>query len=341
MAPFQLKLGYYAELEKYPNPQRVLEEAVSAETHGFDTIWASDHFHPWIHTNAGCGFTWVWLSALAERTTKVSFGTGVTAPTLRYNPAVVAQAFATLGIMYPDRAFLTVATGEAMNELPVGCEWPKFEERVKRLGEAIKIIKSLWTEDFVSFAGAFYRLKKANLYTKPEHPIPLYVAASGPTVAELAGKYADGFLTQESFDKKHYTDVLFPALENGAKSAGRDPRNIEKLIELNVSYDEDYDKALEACRPWSTVMVPDFYKHPIHDPREIEQRSKSTDIDSIGRLWLVGPSIDDHIKKIEEYIGLGFTNIHFCSWSPDEKKFIEVYSNEVLPCLRERYSASN
>ncbi len=334
-----LSLGYFVELEKYPDPRVLIKEARLAEDSGFDAIWVSDHFHPWIHTDAGCSFTWIFLSALAENTRKISIGTAVTAPILRYHPAIVAQAFATLGVMYPGRIFLSVGTGEAMNELPLGYQWPSFKERASRLEEAIRVILGLWTGEFCNAKGAYYNLSGAKLYTIPSHRVPLYVAANGSTVGEIAGKYSDGVLTQEFADKNHYTDVLFPAVDKGAVLAKRDPKTVERMVELNLSYDEDYDKALEACRRWSTIMVPEFYKKPISDPRVIESRAGSLDMKEIGKLWLIGPSIDEHIKKIEEYIRVGFTNLHFCSWSPYEEKFIKIYSKEVLPYLREKYSA--
>ncbi len=123
------------------------------------------------------------------------FGTGLTAPTTRYHPAIVAQAFATLGDMYPGRVFIALGTGEAMNELPLGLNWPGFKERAERLEEAIKVMRLLWTKEFVNFRGKYYRLSGANLYTKPQRPIPIYVAANGPKTAEMAGRHADGFLT--------------------------------------------------------------------------------------------------------------------------------------------------
>jgi coenzyme F420-dependent glucose-6-phosphate dehydrogenase len=333
-----ISLGYFVELEKYPDPRVLIKEAQHAEVGGFDALWVSDHFHPWIHTDAGCSFTWVFLSALADNTRNIRIGTAVTSPILRYHPAIVAQAFATLGVMYPGRIFLSVGTGEAMNELPLGYRWPPFRERAARVEEAIKIILNLWTGQFCTVSGKYHSLNNAKLYTFPENHVPLYVAANGATVGEIAGKYSDGVLTQEFSDRNRYTDVLFPSVERGAVSAGRDPRCVERAIELNLSYDEDYDKALEACRRWSTIMVPEFYKKPISDPRVIESRANEVNLKDIGKLWLVGPSIDDdHIRKIEEYIKLGFTNLHFCSWSPSEDKFIEVYSKEVLPYLREKY----
>ena len=235
----KLTLGYYSDITQR-TPKQALEYAVTAEKEGFDSIWTGDHFHPWVHTGAKCGFAWVWFGSLGERTSRVMFGTGLTAPTIRYHPAIVAQAFATLGDMYPGRVFIALGTGEAMNELPLGLNWPGFKERAARLEEAIKVMRLLWTKEFVNFRGQYYRLKGANLYTKPQRPIPIYVAANGPKIAEMAGRHADGFLTLP-FPDSHYKDVLFPALEKGARDANRDPSKIERLMELQMAYDEDYD----------------------------------------------------------------------------------------------------
>jgi coenzyme F420-dependent glucose-6-phosphate dehydrogenase len=189
-----LKIGYLAPMEQY-QPLPMLQYTMAAEKAGFDSIWVSDHFHPWFHNNAAGGFAWVWMAAAAERTNSVEIGTAVTCPILRYNPAIVAQAFATLACMYPNRIFLGLGTGEAMNEVPVGCEWPKFAERVERLEESIRIMKLLWNENFVTFNGKYYKLRKANLYTKPKSPPPIFVASTGARVAEIAGRHADGLLT--------------------------------------------------------------------------------------------------------------------------------------------------
>lgn len=328
-------LGYYSDITQR-TPTQALEYAVMAEKEGFDSVWTGDHFHPWVHTGAKCGFAWVWLGSLGERTSRVMFGTGLTAPTIRYHPAIVAQAFATLGDMYPGRVFIALGTGEAMNELPLGLNWPPFKERAGRLEEAIKIMRLLWTKEFVNFRGKYYRLNGANLYTKPPKPIPLYVAANGPKVAEIAGRHADGFLTLP-FPDSHYKDVLFPALEKGAKEAGRDPAKIEKLMELQMAYDEDYNKAVQATRWWAPTVLPIFFKAPISDPREIEAHGKLVSEEGLLTGWFISSKIDDHIKNIERYIKLGFTNIHLQSSSPDESKFIQTFGRKVLPYLRETY----
>jgi len=315
-----------------------LDYAVAAEKAGFEEIWCSDHFHPWFHTNAHAGFAWVWIASAAERTRKARIGTGVTCPILRYNPAIVAQAFATLGVMYPGRIFLGLGTGEAMNEMPVGHNWPNFKERVRRLEEAVKVIKLLWADKFVSFRGQYYKLRKANLYTKPDPPVPLLLAASGGTVAELAGRLADGLITIP-FPETHYRNVLFPAFERAAQAAGRDPSKLEKAVETYVSYDSDYDKALASTRCWAGTAVPGMFKWPIYDPHEIEDIGKLVGDRQLAEQWLIGTKPEEHIKHIEKLIRCGFTSVHITSSSPNEPATIEMYAKHVLPYLTSTYKS--
>lgn len=330
-----IRCGIFAAHEQY-SPNQLLEHAVLAEKYGMDSIWSSDHFHPWAHSNAQAGFAWIWIAAAAERTKKIHIGTGVTAPILRYNPAIVAQAFATLDHMYPGRIFLGLGTGEAMNETPIGYTWPRHKERAERLEEAIKIIQMLWQKDWCNFKGKYYRLKNANLYTKPTGKIPIYVASSGAKVAELAGKYADGFLTIQQ-PREKFREVLFPAIERGAKATGRDPSSIEKVIELLGAYDEDFDKAVESCRFWGGVMLPVFFDANIADPRIVEYHAQFVGREAFAKNWLVVTSPDEAIKGIEEYLKLGFRHVQILSSSPDQKKFIRVFGEKVFPYLKETY----
>ena len=331
-----LRIGLSIAHEQH-QPTKLLEFAVAAEKAGFDSIWSSDHFHPWFQTNAAGGFAWVWTAAAAERTKRIQYGTGVTCPLFRYNPAIVAQAFATLGYMYPNRIFLGIGTGEAMNEVPLGYSWPGFKERTQRLEEAIRIMKLLWTEEWVTFKGRYYNLKKANLYTKPAHAIPLYVAASGATVTRIAGKYADGFLTLP-FPESHYRDILFPALDESAKKAGRDPSTIDKAIEVYVSYGANYEEALASVRCWAGTILPFVFKYPIADPREIEAYGRLVGDKQLTEAWLIGTTPEEHIKWVEKYIKLGFRNLHITSSSPNDLKTIEMYGKDVLPYLKSTYA---
>ena len=326
-------LGYKTCHEQY-QPDKLLMHAVLADKYGFETLWTSDHFHPWAHTGAGGGFAWTWMASAAERTKNMRIGTAVTAPTLRYHPAVVAQAFATLAYMYPNRIFLGLGAGEAMNESPLGYTWPAPGQRVEMLEEALIVIKKLWTEDFVTFNGKHYRLKKANLYTKPNRPLKIYVATAGPRVAEMAGKLADGLLlcqpTLETAGK------LIRAFERGAEKEGKDLSSLEKVVEVTVSYDEDYEAAVKSCRFWNGSMVPIFYNHDISDPRDIEAYGKLIGDEAVAKRWIIGTTADEHIEKIERYIEAGFNHLFFVSSSPNEPKFIKFYGEKVLPYLREK-----
>ncbi len=331
-----LKLGYATEHEEY-QPQQLLDFTVEAEKAGFESVWTSDHFHPWAHTNAAGGFAWVWMTAAAERTRRLEIGTAVTCPILRYNPAIIAQAFATMRALYPNRIFIGVGTGEALNESPVGCPWPSFRERAERLEEAVTVMKLLWSKNFVNFKGKYYRLRRANLYTKPTTPVPVYVAASGPTVAEIAGRIGDGFLTVNTTED-HYRNVLSPAVEKGAKEAGRDPKNIIRAVEVGVAYDEDYDKALARARFWAGALLPVMYKYDIFDPREVEEHGSYVGDEQIAQHRLIGTKPEDHIKNLEKYIKMGFQHIYIQSSSPDEIRTIQMYAKEVLPYIRSTYT---
>jgi secondary-alcohol dehydrogenase (coenzyme-F420) len=322
-------IGMQISLEQF-QPDIALEHVLLAEKAGFDSIWASDHFLPWFHTNAACSFAWTFMASCAQATKKIKFGTGITCPILRYNPGLVAQAFATLNYMYKDRIFISVATGEALNEVPLGHKWPSYSERVQRLEEAIGILRKLWTGDLVSFKGKYYRLNKAKLYTPPRSKIPIFVAASGPTVSELAGRLGDGLLTVPA-PEETYKDVIFPALEKGLRESKRSFDDIDRSIELWMSYDKDTDKALKSVRPWAGSLLPVFFKLGVYDPREIEAHGNFVGDEQLSQYWIVSDSSEPFIKAIEKYTRLGFNQIHITSSSPEQKNFIEIFGKEVLP----------
>ena len=202
-----LKLGYKASAEQF-HPRELLEFAVHAESVGFDSIMVSDHFQPWRHTGGHAPFSFAWMGALGERTSHVMIGTSVVAPTFRYHPSIVAQAIGTLGELFPGRVLLGVGTGESLNEVPAtGIQWPPFKERFARLREAIEIMHRLAREERVSYEGEHFRTDKATIYDKPEIPVPIYVAASGPTAARLAGRVADGFICTSGKAPELYRDT--------------------------------------------------------------------------------------------------------------------------------------
>ncbi len=328
-----IELGYQMSLEQF-QPDVALEHAVLAEKYGFESIWASDHFMPWYHTNASSCFAWSWLGAAAQATKRMKFGTGLTCPSFRYHPGLVAQAFATLDYMFPGRIFLSLGTGEALNEMPLGYEWPQHAERLGRLEEAIQVIRKLWTGDLVSHKGAYYRLRKAKLYTPPKGRIPIFVAASGQKAAELAGRAGDGLLTVPNPDDSYFKDLLFPAVERGLLASERQRDSFEWNVELQVSFDEDYDKAIQSVRPWAGNVMPIFFNLGVSDPRVIEEHGKFVGDKELAKMWVIATSSEPIMNAIERYARLGFTGIHITSSSPSQEKFMKLFEKEIRPNFR-------
>jgi coenzyme F420-dependent glucose-6-phosphate dehydrogenase len=327
-----LRLGWKASAEQF-GPRPLLEFAVLAEEVGFDSVWVSDHYLPWRHTDGHAPFSMAWLGALGERTSRVLMGTSVLTPTFRYHPALVAQAFATLGVMYPERVILGVGTGESMNEVPVlGIEWPEFRERFRRLSEATKLIRKLWTEEFVEFEGDFYHVHGLTVYDRPEKPVPIYVAASGEVVARFAGRQADGFICTSGKGIQLYRDKLLPAVREGAQAAGRDFDAIEKTIEMKVCFNPDRSQALSDTRIWAALALPAEDKVDIYDPRELEARVEDPE-----RRWLISDNVEEHVEQIAPYLELGFRHLVFHAPGDDQAGFLRRYAEQIVPRLRERW----
>ncbi len=329
-----LTLGYKASAEQF-GPRELLEFAVLAEEVGFDSVAVSDHFQPWRHTDGHAPFAFAWLAALGERTQRVRLGTSVVTPTFRYHPSIIAHAMATLGCLYPGRVFLGIGTGEAMNEVAAtGIKWPGFKERFERLREAIYLMRRLWSEERVTFEGRYYRTYNATLYDRPTQPIPLYVAASGPTAAKLAGQIADGLICTSGKAPELYRDTLLPNLEEGAREAGRNPQAIERIIEMKVSFDHDRDRALTDTRYWAALALRPEEKTGIEDPIALEQLADALPIERAASRWIVSTDPDEHVERIRPYLELGFTHLIFHAPGPDQARFLRLYAQEVLPRLR-------
>ncbi len=331
-----LRLGYWCAQEQY-DPSRLLQSALHAEVVGFDIIVTSDHFHPWSDTGGQSGFPWVWLAAAAERTRKVELGTAVTTPTLRYHPAIVAQAFATLDNLYPERIFITLGTGHSMNETPLGFRWPEYQEKVDRLEEAVDIITALWKGGFVTYDGKYYRLDKAKLYTLPKSKIPIYLATSNPKVAAIAGRKCEGILTNPRGLEK-YKEII-EAMEKAAAKTGRDHSKLKKCIEFKVSYDVDYNRALKSAMFWAPTAIPRQKREKIADPRELEAAVGAEEEAKIRETWLITTDVDDIIDRLGEFLKIGFERVYIHSASPNEEKFLNLLGREILPWMREYYGS--
>ncbi|HEV3125263.1 MAG TPA: TIGR03557 family F420-dependent LLM class oxidoreductase, partial [Candidatus Dormibacteraeota bacterium] len=262
-----LRLGYKASAEQF-DPQTLLRFSVLAEELGFDSVFISDHLQGWRHHGGHAPFALSWLGALGARTERITVGTSVLTPTFRYHPGVVAQAFGTLGCLYPDRVVLGIGSGESLNEVPLGVVWPEQKERFARLREAAEIIRALWSGDRVTFDGAYYRLDKATIYDRPEHAVPLYIAASGPAAARLAGRVADGFICTSGKAPALYSETLVPAVAEGAARANRGVADLDMMIEMKVSFDHDLTRAREDTRVWAALALSPEEKVGVEDPLE-------------------------------------------------------------------------
>jgi coenzyme F420-dependent glucose-6-phosphate dehydrogenase len=334
-----LKLGYKASAEQFA-PRELVEIAVAAEEHGFDSVAVSDHFQPWRHTGGHAPFSLAWMAAVGERTSRVQIGTSVLTPTFRYNPAVIAQAFATMGVLYPGRIFLGVGTGEALNEIATGFrgageqDWPEFKERYARLREAVSLMRALWSEDRVNFDGEYYSTHDASIYDRPEGGIPVYIAAGGPLVAGYAGRAGDGFICTSGKGMDLYTEKLIPAVIAGAEKAGRDVAKIDHMIEIKLSYDTDPALALENTRFWAPLSLSTEEKHDLTDPVEMERAADALPIEQVATRWIVGSDPEETVAKIKVYLDAGFNHLVFHGPGQDQGRFLTQFERDLAPRLR-------
>ncbi|KAA8970034.1 glucose-6-phosphate dehydrogenase (coenzyme-F420) [Mycobacterium sp.] len=331
----ELKLGYKASAEQF-GPRELVELAVSAEAHGMDSATVSDHFQPWRHRGGHAPFSLAWMTAVGERTKRVTLGTSVLTPTFRYNPAVIAQAFATMACLYPDRVFLGVGTGEALNEIATGYQgqWPEFTERFARLRESVRLMRELWNGDRVDFDGQYYRVRGASIYDVPRGGVPVYIAAAGPVVAKYAGRTGDGFICTSGKGAELYRDKLVPAVEEGAAAAGRSVDEIDKMIEIKISYDPDPESALENTRFWAPLSLTAEQKHSIGDPIEMEAAADALPIEQVAKRWIVTSDPDEAVEKVGQYRAWGFNHLVFHAPGHDQRRFLELFEKDLAPRLR-------
>ena len=326
-----MKIGYKASAEQF-GPTELLGYAVEAERAGFEIVAVSDHFQPWRHHGGHSPAALPWLGAVGQRTERAVIGTSVLTPTLRYHPSIIAQAFATMACLTPGRVFLGVGTGEAMNETPVtGGAFPGRKERRQRLAEAIELIRRLWTDERIDFQGNFYSTANATIYDRPSEPVPIYVAASGPLAAKLAGRVGDGFICTSGKDPALYEELLANVAE-GANAAGRDPGAIKRMIEVKVSYDRDREQAVGNCAWWAALALTPEQKEGVEDPIEME-RLADENADKAHTRFIASNDPDEIVEKIGMYVDLGFDELVLHFPGPDQSTAIGEFAADVLPRL--------
>lgn len=320
-------IGFVLSSEQFPTPELVkLGEA--ADRAGFGAIWTSDHFQPWQDNQGHSSHAWITLAAVGQRTAHVLMGTGVTCPTYRYRPAIVAEGFASLGLLYPGRVFLGVGTGEALNERASGGGWGSYRERGDRLIEAVKLIRRLWTGDWVSHDGRYYPIEQARLYDVPSQPVPIYFAAAGPKSMRLAGIHGDGLITSA---ENALQPELRDAFREGARSAGKDPEAMPIVVEQMVSVSGPSEAAQDAER-WR--FLPKAFESYVTDPdpRSIQRRAEAdVPIDQVVAKFTVGEDPGIHIQALQKLIDAGVTHIFVHSAQQDQRKVINFYGRHVLP----------
>ncbi|MFC0314385.1 glucose-6-phosphate dehydrogenase (coenzyme-F420) [Gordonia phosphorivorans] len=331
----ELKLGLKASAEQF-GPRELVEIAVAAEEFGLDSVTVSDHFQPWRHNGGHAPFSLAWLAAVGERTERLQMGTSVLTPTFRYNPAVIAQAFATFGCLYPGRVMLGVGTGEALNEYATGFtgDWPEFKERFARLREAVRLMRELWTGDEVNFEGDYYSTQGAYMYDVPAEPIPVYIAAGGPVVARYAGRAGDGFICTSGKGMDLYTEKLIPAVREGAAKADREFAAIDRMIEIKISYDPDPAVALENTRFWAPLSLTPEQKHSVNSSVEMERLADELPIEQVAKRWIVASTPEQAIAQIKPYLDAGLNHLVFHNPGADQRRFLEAFTAEVVPELR-------
>jgi coenzyme F420-dependent glucose-6-phosphate dehydrogenase len=330
----QMQIGYAAMLEQF-SPEEAIALAAYAELHGFSGTMADDHFQPWVPQQGQASFVWSVLGALGAATAG-DLGTGVTTPTFRMHPAVVAQASATLAVMYPERHWLGVGSGEAINEHVVGRYWPEAPERINRMFEAIELIKKLFSASIagrdIRHAGQYFTLESTRLWTMPEVAPPIYVATAGPVTARRAGRTVDGLITIAAPPER--LAAVLGRFGEGAREAGRDPSTMPRILSLHLSWAPTDEEAMRnALVEWPNGGMR-FPKADIRSPFEFEQFAKLVRPEDFEGRLVVSADPDVHRAAIQRYLDLGFDRVYLHNAGRNQREFLDVFGRDVLPALR-------
>jgi coenzyme F420-dependent glucose-6-phosphate dehydrogenase len=325
----QAHVGYATMLEQF-DPVEATRYTALAEQAGFRGAMVADHFQPWVPAQGNASFVWNVLTAIGERTTG-DMGPGVTCPSFRFHPAMVAQASATLAAMYPDRHWLGLGSGEALNEHIVGGYWPEALERLARMWEAIEIIQKLFTGKDVKHRGQYFHLETARLWSMPASPPPIYVATAGPITAKRAGKQVDGIITPGATLEK--IGNLFGRFDAGAKEASREPGSQVKILQLHLSWAPTDEEALRnAMHEWPNGGMK-FPKGDIRSPHDFEQMAKLVRPEDFEGRMLISSDPDAHRAEIQRFLDAGVDRVYLHNVGRNQTEWIDVFGRDVLPKL--------
>ena len=331
----RLSVGYKASAEQF-GPRDLVELGVRAEEVGLDSVWVSDHLQPWRHEGGHAPNALAALTAIGERTERVVLGTSVLTPTFRYNPAVLAQQFATLALLNPGRVVLGIGSGEALNEISVGLrEWPDFKERWARMREAVRLMRELWAGERVTFEGDWYRTVDATIYDRPEGGVPIWVAAGGPQMARYAGRVGDGFICTSGKGMDLYTEKLLPAVEEGLEAGGRASSDLARMLEVKLSYAPTEAEAMENCRFWAPLSLSAEEKHRLDDPVEMAAAADRLPIEQVASRWIIATTPEQVVEAVRPYVEAGFDHLVVHAPGHDQEQFLSSFGADVLPLLRD------
>jgi coenzyme F420-dependent glucose-6-phosphate dehydrogenase len=312
-------IGYALSSEEHA-PLDLVRYAAAAEEAGFSYALVSDHFHPWIDRQGQSPFVWSVIGGVAEATEGLRIGTGVTCPTIRIHPAIVAQAAATSAAMLPGRFFLGLGTGENLNEHVLGDRWPEGDVRLEMLDEAIQVIRLLWQGGYQSHHGRHYTVEEARIYTLPDEPPPIYVAASKPNAAELAGRVGDGLISTAPDAE----------LVQQFESAGGEGK--PKLGQVTVCFAESEAEARRtALEWWPNAAITGDLSQELALPRHFEDAAEMVNEDDVAEKIVCGPDAAKYFEQIEQYADAGFDHVYLHQVGPDQEGFFRFAKEEVLP----------
>jgi len=317
-----MRLGYALSSEEHP-PQDLVRYAREAEARGFDFCFISDHFHPWVSRQGHSPFVWSVLGAISQTTSRIPFGTGVTAPIIRTHPAVIAHAAATTAAMLPGRFMFGVGTGENLNEHVVGEGWPDADDRLAMLEEAIEVIRQLWTGEEVTFRGGHYKVDRARLYTLPDEPPPILIAAKGDKALEFAAQAGDGLVG------------LTPEREFIERFESAGGRGKPRYGQLHVCWAENESEAKRTAHEWwPNTAVPPKPTVDLASPADFEEAAKEVSAEDVAEKVTLGPDPKTHLDAIREYEDAGYDHVYVHQIGPDQDGFFRFYSEEILPEVR-------
>jgi coenzyme F420-dependent glucose-6-phosphate dehydrogenase len=322
-------LGYTLSSEEF-GPTELVRHAIAAEKAGFEFAMISDHYHPWSRRQGNSPFVWPVIGAIAQATENMKIGTGVTCPTIRMHPAIVAQAAATAALLLPGRFMLGLGTGENLNEHIVGAKWPPGGARLEMLDEALDVIRNLWNGGLFSHRGKYFTVEEAQVFSLPEQPPPIMLAAAKKGAAALAARRAEGFIS--TAPNKSLVDAF--------KDHGGEGKPVFGQVTISWASSEEEGKRI-AREIWPNALVSGEVSTELRLPRQFEQVTEDMSQEMITTSGGItcGPDTQKHLDAVRKYAEAGFDHIYIHQIGPNQRDFIRFAQSELLPELRPFTSA--